>query len=81
MHHALILLLMVILLIYYLKENLIEKKNQSLYEDLQIDNVETEGDILQGEVNKLAEKVSIRHYKHHMCLLYCMFVVDAILVL
>ncbi|XP_069582255.1 laminin subunit alpha-4 [Ranitomeya imitator] len=42
--------------VLFLKEKLIEKKNHSLYEDLQIDNVETEGDILQGEVNKLAEK-------------------------
>lgn len=45
------------------KENLIEKKNQSLYEDLQIDNVETEGDILQGEVNKLAEKGNLAEMK------------------
>ncbi|KAM4040294.1 laminin subunit alpha-4 [Anomaloglossus baeobatrachus] len=42
--------------VLFLKDKLIEKKNHSLYEDLQIDNVETEGDVLQGEVNKLAEK-------------------------
>ncbi|XP_044146323.1 laminin subunit alpha-4 [Bufo gargarizans] len=45
------------------KEKLIEKKNNSLYEDLQIDNVETEGDILQGEVNKLAEKAKLAEIK------------------
>ncbi|XP_075718406.1 laminin subunit alpha-4 [Rhinoderma darwinii] len=46
-----------------LKEKLHEKKNQSLYEALQIDNVETEVDILQGEVNKLAEKGNLAEIK------------------
>ncbi|XP_075059041.1 laminin subunit alpha-4 [Mixophyes fleayi] len=42
--------------ILHLTENLEEKKNHSLFADLQIDNVETEGDILQAEVNNIAEK-------------------------
>ncbi|KAG9493368.1 hypothetical protein GDO78_001336, partial [Eleutherodactylus coqui] len=46
-----------------LQEKLVQKKNQSFYEDLQIDNVETEGDILQGEVNKLAEKGNLAEIK------------------
>ncbi|XP_069830960.1 laminin subunit alpha-4 isoform X2 [Dendropsophus ebraccatus] len=46
-----------------LKEKLLEKKNQSLYQDIEIDNVESDGDTLQGEVNKLAEKGNLAEMK------------------
>lgn len=44
--------------LYNLKENLQEKKNQSLFEDLQISNIETEVELIQAEVNEITEKVS-----------------------
>ncbi|KAM3930337.1 laminin subunit alpha-4 [Leptodactylus fuscus] len=46
-----------------LKEKLVQKKNQSVFENLQIDNVETEGDIIQGEVNSLADKGNLAEIK------------------
>ncbi|XP_071997862.1 laminin subunit alpha-4 [Engystomops pustulosus] len=46
-----------------LKGKLVEKKNQSLYEDLKIGHIEMEGGILQGEVNKLAEKGNLVEIK------------------
>ncbi|KAM9316646.1 laminin subunit alpha-4 [Gastrophryne carolinensis] len=39
------------------------KKNSSIFEDLQIDNVETEVELIQGEVNGLAQKGNLAEMK------------------
>lgn len=44
-------------------ENLQEKKNQSLFEDLQISNIETEVELIQAEVNEITEKGNLAEMK------------------
>nr|DBA26589.1 TPA: hypothetical protein GDO54_010830 [Pyxicephalus adspersus] len=46
-----------------LTENLHDKKNHSLFEDLQISNIETEAELLETEISDVAEKGNLAEMK------------------
>ncbi|KAM8953011.1 laminin subunit alpha-4 [Pelodytes ibericus] len=49
--------------VFLLKEKLVKKKSDSVRTNLQIDNVETESEIVQAEVNKIAEMGNLAEMK------------------